>query len=310
MMNLSLLISKLRRSEVLFGYVLIAPLLVWLAVTLVYPLMEAVRLSFTDAGIIGTTEEYVGLSNFRDVLEGDDFWPAVRRSATWAIGNAILQLGLGFAAALALQRSIHGGSVARTLIILPWIIPTVVLVIIWRWVLSGTFGIVNYLMESAGLIDEALAFFGSVDLAMPSLIFVNSWRWFPFLTLILLAGLQRVPRSEYEAAEIDGASGFQQFRFITFGYLRPLLIVVGLVSTLWSVNVFDIIWLLTQGGPSDRTQTLPVLIYNEGFKAFEMGKAAAQSILFLLLMLGFTLAYLVINFPRQALQAFRRRTVE
>ena len=310
MMNLSLLISKLRRSEVLFGYVLIAPLLVWLAVTLVYPLMEAVRLSFTDAGIIGTTEEYVGLSNFRDVLEGDDFWPAVRRSATWAIGNAILQLGLGFAAALALQRSIHGGSVARTLIILPWIIPTVVLVIIWRWVLSGTFGIVNYLMESAGLIDEALAFFGSVDLAMPSLIFVNSWRWFPFLTLILLAGLQRVPRSEYEAAEIDGASEFQQFRFITFGYLRPLLIVVGLVSTLWSVNVFDIIWLLTQGGPSDRTQTLPVLIYNEGFKAFEMGKAAAQSILFLLLMLGFTLAYLVINFPRQALQAFRRRTVE
>lgn len=298
--------SKLRRSEAAFGYLLVAPLIIWLGLTLLYPLAEAIRLAFTDAGIIGTSSNYVGLSNFREILQGDDFWPAVRRSAVWALGNAVLQLGLGFGTAMALQKKIRGRSAARTLVILPWIIPTVVLVIIWRWVLSGTFGIVNYLLERVGLIDEALAFFGDVDLAMPSLIFVNSWRWFPFLTLILLAGLQRVPRSEYEAAEIDGASGFQQFRFITFGYLRPLMVIVGLVGTLWSVNVFDIVWLLTQGGPSDRTQTLPVLIYNQGFKAFEMGEAAALSMLFLLLMLGFTAVYLIVNFPRRAIQLLKR----
>jgi multiple sugar transport system permease protein len=300
-------ISKLRHSEAVFGYLLIAPLIVWLAATLLLPLGEAVRLSFTDAGIIGTSENYVGLRNYRDILAGSDFWPAAKRSAVWALGNALLQVSLGFGTALVLKRAIRGGSLGRTLVILPWIIPTVVLVIIWRWVLSGTFGVVNYVLQRLGLIDAPKAFFGDVSLAMPSLIFVNSWRWFPFLTLILLAGLQRVPRSEYEAAAIDGASGVQQFRFITFGYLRPLLVIMGLVGTLWSVNVFDIVWLLTQGGPSDRTQTLPVLIYNEGFKAFAMGKAAAQSMLFLLLMLGFIALYLVVNFPGSALRAVKRR---
>ncbi len=301
------IVSRLHRSEGLFGYVLIAPLLIWLAVTLLYPLLEAVRLSFTDAGIIGTEDHYVGLRNYRDVLGRDDLWPTLRRTAVWALGNAALQTALGFATALALNQAIRGRSVARPLVILPWILPTVVIVIIWRWILSGTFGIVNYLLHSAGLIDESLAFFGSVGLAMPSIIFVNSWRWFPFLTVILLAGLQRAPRSEYEAAAIDGASGFQQFRYITFGYLRPLLVIVGLVGTLWSVNVFDIIWLLTQGGPSDATRTLPVLIYNEGFKAFAMGRAAALSMLFFLAMLTFTLAYLVVNFPRQTVQLLKRR---
>ncbi len=299
--------SRLHRSEVLFGYALIAPLLIWVAVTLLYPLIEAVRLSFTDAGIIGTEDHYVGIRNYQDVLRGADFWPALRRTAVWALANAALQTGLGFVTALGLNQAIRGRSVARPLIILPWILPTVVIVIIWRWILSGTFGIVNYLLHSAGLIDESLAFFGSVGLSMPSIIFVNSWRWFPFLTVILLAGLQRAPRSEYEAAEIDGASGFQQFRYITFGYLRPLLVIVGLVGTLWSVNVFDIIWLLTQGGPGDTTRTLPVLIYNEGFKAFAMGRAAALSMLFFLVMLAFTLTYLVINFPRETAQLLRRR---
>ena len=304
------IVPRLRRSEQAFGYALIAPLVIWLAVTLLYPLVEAVRLSFTDAGIIGTADHYIGFRNYRDVLGREDLWPALRRTAVWALGNAVLQTALGFTTALALNQGIRGRSVARPLIILPWIVPTVVIVIIWRWILSGTFGVVNYLLRSVGLIDESLAFFGDVGLAMPSIIFVNSWRWFPLLTVVLLAGLQRVPRSEYEAAAIDGASGFQQFRRITFGYLRPLLVIVGLVGTLWSVNVFDIIWLLTQGGPSDTTETMPVLIYNEGFKAFEMGRAAAVSVLFFLIMIAFTLVYLVVNFPGQTLRLLGRRKDE
>ncbi len=285
-------------DERAFGYLLIAPLLVWLGVTLIYPFASAVALSFTDAGIIGASAEFIGLANYQEVITDPEFWRSLGRSGVWAIGNAVLQTVLGLATAFILNQPFRGRGVMRTWVILPWIIPTVVLVIIWRWLLSGGFGIANYVLLQLGVVSEMVSFFGDPNLAMYAVTVINSWRWFPFIAIIILAGLQRIPKSEYEAARVDGASALQQFKSITFPYLRPILMLMGLLGILWSLNVFDIIWLSTQGGPGTRTETLAVLIYDVGFKRLAMGESSAIAVLFFLIMLLFSAVYVLVSFPR------------
>ncbi|MCC6205095.1 MAG: sugar ABC transporter permease, partial [Hyphomicrobiales bacterium] len=177
----------------------------------------------------------------------------------------------------------------RTWIILTWIVPTVVVVIIWRWLLSTSGGMVNPLLIQFGIIDRPLGFFATREGAMASLGMINSWRWFPFTALMMLAGLTRIPADLYEAARIDGASAVRRFTHITWPLLQPTLMVLGVVGTLLSFNVFDVIWLLTAGGPSQATQTLPVLIYETAFKGYRLSEAATVSVLTSLLLMGFAL---------------------
>jgi multiple sugar transport system permease protein len=205
---------------------------------------------------------------------------------------------LGFTTALILNQPFKGRGVMRTWVILPWIIPTVVLVIIWRWLLAGGFGVVNHVIAELGIASEAVSFLGDPNISMYAVTVINSWRWFPFIAIIILAGLQRIPRSEYEAARVDGASTLQQFRRITFPYMRPILVLMGLLGILWSLNVFDIIWLSTQGGPGTSTETLAVLIYDIGFKRLAMGEGSAIAVLFFVIMLIFSTVYVLLSFPR------------
>jgi multiple sugar transport system permease protein len=299
-------VRELFRREEAFGYLLVAPLLLWLGITLVYPFLSAVALSFTNAGIIGAPAEFIGLANYREVIVDPDFWDSLRRSVVWAIGNAVVQTVLGLATALILNQRFRGSAVMRTWVILPWIIPTVVLVVIWRWLLSGGFGIGNYVLLKLGLISKMVSFFGDPKVAIYAVITINSWRWFPFIAIIILAGLQRIPQSEYEAARVDGASAIQQFKNITFPYLAPILILMGLLGILWSVNVFDLIWLSTQGGPGTATETLAVLIYDIGFKRLAMGESSAIAVLFFLIMLVFSIVYVLAIFPKGMIGILRR----
>ena len=276
----------------LFGYVLIAPLLVWLLATIAAPLAYSVYLSFTDAGTIGTPFEFIGLDNYSNVLGEPEFWSAFLRSIAWAIGGALLQTIMAFAAALVLHQAFRGRRFARTWIVLSWIVPTIVIAILWRWMLNASFGVVNYVLTETGLAGEPVDFLGDPSLALPTVVFVNAWRWFPFLALIILAGLAAIPRELYDAARVDGASSLQIFRSITLPLLQPVMYVVGLLGTLWSFNVFDVIWLLTQGGPSNATETLPVLVYQRAFDGFAMGEASTISVLLALFLLVFALAYM------------------
>lgn len=274
------------------GYLLIAPLLLWLLVTIAGPLAYSVYISFTDAGTIGTPFEFVGLDNYSSVLGDREFWSAFLRSVAWAIGGALLQTLLAFAAALVLHQTFRGRRFARTWIVLSWIVPTIVTAILWRWMLNTGFGIINFVLTKSGLASEPVDFLGDPSLALPTVVFVNAWRWFPFLALIILAGLAGVPRELEDAARVDGARPLQVFRMITLPLLQPVLYVVGLLGTLWSFNVFDVIWLLTQGGPSNATETLPVLVYQRAFDGFAMGEASTISVLLALFLLLFALLYM------------------
>ncbi|TIM18347.1 MAG: sugar ABC transporter permease, partial [Mesorhizobium sp.] len=162
------------------------------------------------------------------------FWRALGRSVVWVLSNAVVQTLLALAAALILNQKFPGVRIARTWIILTWIVPTVVVVIIWRWLLSSSGGMINPLLIQAGVIERPVGFFATREGAMTTLIMINSWRWFPFTTLMMLAGLTRIPGDLYEAARIDGAGTFQRFKRITWPLLQPTLMVLGVVGTLLS----------------------------------------------------------------------------
>ena len=271
------------------AFALVAPALLFLAATLGWPLVQAVQLSLQDVRVIGAPGAFVGLDNYERVLANPAFWSAARLSLVWVVANAVLQTVLALAVALVLNEKFPGVRVARAWVILTWIVPTVVVVVIWRWLFSTSGGMINPLLMQSGIVDRPVGFFATPWTAMATLVFINSWRWFPFIALMMLAGLTRIPDELYEAARIDGASPWQRFRRITWPLLAPTLGVLAVIGTLLSFNVFDIIWLLTSGGPAGGSRTLPVLIYETAFKGYRLSEAATISVLATLLLMAFAI---------------------
>lgn len=282
------------------AYILLAPALGLLAATLILPVLSAINISLHDVRVIGSDGPWAGLDNYTRILGDTVFWSALGTSAIWVVSNSVVQTVLALIAALVLNQKFPGVRIARVWIILTWIIPTVVVVIIWRWLLSPSGGLINPMLIQLGIISKPMGFFASGPWAMASLVLINSWRWFPFVAVMLLAGLQRIPSDIYEAAAVDGANALQRFRLITWPLLQPTLLVLTVMGTLLSFNVFDIIWLLTAGGPANATQTLPVLIYQTAFKAYRMGDAAAMSVIASLLMIGLAIVLLKALAPKEA----------
>ncbi|TYR30564.1 sugar ABC transporter permease [Mesorhizobium microcysteis] len=271
------------------AFALVAPALLFLAATLGWPLVQAVQLSLQDVRVIGAPGNFVGLDNYERVLANPAFWSAARLSLVWVVANAVLQTALALAVALVLNEKFPGVRIARTWVILTWIVPTVVVVVIWRWLFSTSGGMINPLLIQAGIVERPVGFFATPWTALATLVFINSWRWFPFIALMMLAGLTRIPDELYEAARIDGASPWQRFRRITWPLLAPTLGVLAVIGTLLSFNVFDIIWLLTSGGPAGGSRTLPVLIYETAFKGYRLSEAATISVLATLMLMAFAI---------------------
>ncbi|MEC8260072.1 MAG: sugar ABC transporter permease [SAR324 cluster bacterium] len=197
--------------------------------------------------------------------------------------------------ALLLNQPFRGQNFVRTWIILPWAVPAAVTAILWRWMFDASAGIVNTTIKGMDLVQKPVLFLANPDIAGASLTFVNSWRYIPFLTIIFLASLASVPEEEYEAAQVDGANAWLQFKTITFPNLLPTLTVLGLVGTLWASNVFDIIWMMTRGGPGDATTTVPVLMYDMAFYGYNISKATAGAIIFLCLLIIFAFVFIFAN---------------
>ncbi len=273
----------------LLAFSFVAPALLVLVFILGWPLVSAVVLSLQDVRSIGTPGQWVGLSNYQTVLADDGMWRSIGLSLAWVVANGLVQTGLALVAALVLNEQFPGVRIARNWIILTWIVPTVVVVIIWRWLFSTSGGMINPLLVSSGIVERPIGFFNTPWTAFATLVFINSWRWFPFITLMLLAGMTRIPSDLYEAARIDGANAWKRFSRITWPLLKPTLTVLAVVGTLLSFNVFDIIWLLTSGGPAGGTRTLPILIYETAFKGYRLSEAATLSVLATLLLVGFAL---------------------
>ncbi len=282
--------ERLQRDPT-FGYLLVLPLLTWGLLTLIYPLADAARLSLANVGYVGTAGRFVGLENYIRILASREFWRSAQVSVAWTALNVGLQLLLALISALVLNQEFKGREIVRNWIILPWLFPSIVLATMGKWVLDPTLGVVNYLLVKTGLLGAPVSFLGSTSMALYAVTAVNVWRWFPFFAVILLAALQTIPRELRESADIDGAGYFARLWYVELPSIGQVLKVVVLIASLWAVNIFDAIWLLTRGGPHYATTTFSILIYYKGFVEYRISEAATVSILMFLLLLGFGLAY-------------------
>jgi multiple sugar transport system permease protein len=283
---------SLEKRYARIGVVLIAPTVLVFCAVILYPLISAIYLSLFSIYTPTFAGEWVGVDNYTTLLASGDFWNAVLNTLIWTVGTLILQLVFGVAMALLLNQSIVFQSLARSLVLFPYFLSTVVAVLVWRWLFNDLYGILNHVLLIAGLIDAPVNWLGQMPNAMISIILVGAWKYFPFVVIVVLARLQSIPEQLYEAATIDGAGPFQRFTDITLPQLRDVLVVVVLLRAIWDFKEFDLIYLMTGGGPVRATQTLSLLVYEEAFRLNRMGMASTYAVAMMLVLLGFTLVYL------------------
>lgn len=272
----SLLPARLGKSST--GLLFIAPAALFMLVFVAFPVLDAIRLAFHSTDLFTDQMRFVGLANFEEMANSLKFWPVLRNTAIWTVFSLIGQFGLGLAAALAINRDLPGMSIVRTILLLPYVVPVIALALFWRWMLDGSFGIVSYALQSAHLLAPDQSPLASIDGAMASVIVANIWRGFPFVMISYWAALQSIPPEQYEAAQVDGATALQQFLYVTLPHLAGITKVLIVLRLIWTATFFDIIWLITRGGPAGATEHWPVWIYQETLGFFRFGYGAALAV--------------------------------
>jgi multiple sugar transport system permease protein len=269
-------VLSLSRRNSLLGYGLVAPVVLCLLVLVFYPFAFAVWISFTNR-TIGTEGSFIGLTNFVYLFNNPSFQATVQNTLVLVVAVQAIKLVFGLGIALLLNQNIRGRNIWRGLILLPWAMPAFVAFLTWKLLYAPQGGAFNLILVGLGLVDNQVDFLSNKALAMPSVIVATFWRGFPFWVISFLAALQNVSPEQYEAAAIDGANAWGRFRHITLPGIRHVVLVVLLLSTIWTTNGFDNIFILTQGGPSDATMTFPMLAYF-GLQSLKIGEASAVSV--------------------------------
>lgn len=268
-----------------WGIILILPTLVFLSLMIVYPIIHSVLISLQYNRATDPHVYFVGFANFRRLILNPSFWQSFRNSIIYAFGGAFLKFLIGFGFAILLHREFRWRGLARGLLLFPWVLPVVAWCMTWRWMYSPRLGIVNQILQRVGLIDNPLNFLGSRELALPAVMLVGILEGYPFFMVTLLAALQSVPSALYEAASIDGASGWQQFRNITIPAISNVIKISLILGIIWSWNSFAVVWCLTRGGPSGATHLLVTAAYEYAFVRGRYDYGAALSVITVLFLL-------------------------
>lgn len=284
----------LSKQRARYAYFLILPALALITLLKLVPTVEAVLVSMQQQSMMRPDPEaYIGFAHYaRALFEEEIFWSSLRRSAIWTLGSVAGSYIVGLSLALLLDREIRGRTAFRALLLVPWVIPDVATALLWKWLYGDQVGIINFLLVKFGLVTKPILFLADPALAMASVILVQVWKLYPVMFVVLLAALQNVPRELHEAAEIDGAGAWQRFRFVTFPFIRPTSVIITLLGAIWTFQNFDLVYLLTGGGPADATEVLPTLVFKKGFWALEIGYATAIGMLMLLCLVALSVAYL------------------
>jgi ABC-type sugar transport system permease subunit len=267
---------RLSRREARLGYALVAPVLICLLLLVFYPFVFAIWISFTNRQI-GRPGQFVGLANYAYLFGQPSFLASIRNTITLVVTVQVLKLVFGLGIAVLLNQQIRARNFWRALILLPWAMPAFVAYLTWKLLYAPQGGAFNMILIGSGLVSTHVDFLSTPQLAMPSVIVATFWRGFPFWVISFLAAMQNVPIELYEAAAMDGAGPWQRFLQITLPGIRHVVLVVVLLSTIWTTNGFENVWLMTQGGPSDATMTFPVLAYF-GMQSLRIGEASAVSV--------------------------------
>src|SRR5919199_135536 len=278
----------------LFGYALVTPAMLLVLGLVMYPVVEVVRLSFTNTSLLAGRSDFVGLQSYQRVLADPLIGRVLTNTATWVFLGTALTLFLGLCVGYFLSFNYRINRLLRASILIPWILPAVVSVASWRWMYSAEEGILNDVLKRIGLIQRGIPWLGDPSLVMYALVVIAVWRHLPFASLVVSAAVQGIPASFIEAATIDGANGWQKFRYIVLPELAYPLTVIGIMSLIWNMNDLITVWGSTQGGPADASQILSTYIYSVGFNSFRFGLSSALSVINFILLLAASLTYLLV----------------
>jgi len=279
------------RKSALVGWLLLAPSLLLLGGLVVFPVLYNVWLSLFDKHAFMPVQAFVGLRHYRYFASDPEFWTSFYYGSVYAGVTMVLQLGVGVPAALLLNEGFRGRNLLRGVVLFPYMIPTIVAVILWKWLLNDSYGLVNHLLMSAGLVRAPVAWLGP-DYIMTSLIVTSVWQFFPFVVVTYLARLQTIPPELYEAATVDGASAWRRFVHVTLPQTASVLFVIVLLRSIWMFTKFDTVWLLAgDGGVSRYIRTLPVYAYARSFTYLQAGMGAALAVIMFTMLLAATAVY-------------------
>ncbi|WP_231924954.1 carbohydrate ABC transporter permease [Gallibacterium salpingitidis] len=266
-------------------WIFVLPALIVVSTLFVYPFLSSIFYSFTNKNLIMPYYKFVGFDNYRAVLGDPTFWWAFLNSIKWTVFSLVGQILVGFSLAMALNRIRHLQWLYKILLIIPWAFPTIVIAFSWQWILNGVYGYLPNVIVKLGLMDVAPHFLSDSTWAFVSLVFVNIWFGAPLIMVNVLSALQTVPQEQYEAARIDGANAWQVFRHITLPHIKVVVGLLVVLRTVWVFNNFDIIYLMTGGGPANSTMTIPILAYNMGWGTKMLGRSSAVTVLLFIFLL-------------------------
>jgi multiple sugar transport system permease protein len=278
--------------DALWGWLLLAPSLLLIGGLVLYPVVYNLWLSLFDKHAFLATQRFVGIEHYRYFLTDAQFWSAVRYGLVYSGATMVLQLALGVLAALLLNETFRGRGLLRGVVLFPYLIPTIVAVILWKWLLNDSYGLVNSLLLGVGAIRVPVGWLGP-DHIMTSLIVTSVWQFFPFVVVTYLARLQTIPPELYEAAEVDGAGAWRRFVHVTLPQTRQVLVVIVLLRSIWMFTKFDTVWLMAGDGAVSRyVRTLPVYAYSRTFTYLQAGMGAALAVVMFLTLVAATAVYL------------------
>ena len=273
------------------GVILLLPSALTFLVLLVFPLGYGIYTSFLQRHVLDPEGVWVGLANYAWLFGNAEFWQSLAISSLWAGATVGLQILLGTAVALILHQPFKGRSLVRGLVLFPYMMPVVSVILVWMLLYNALYGVLNWLLVQVGIVDAPVAWLSQPGSAFWSVVFVGVWKYFPFVVVIVLARLQVIPQDLYEAARIDGAGAVARFLDITLHQIKDVLLVVALLRTIFMFNNFEIVFLLTGGGPLRSTMTLPILVYEQAFGLYDMGRGSAIAVVMFLILIAVMSVY-------------------
>ncbi len=282
----------LRLTESQFGFLLIFPALAVYAVVLLYPLLNTIFMSFTDQNMLKADRHFVGLANFQGLWNDPNFLDVFIHTIVFVVAATLFPFILGFIWSIVLLQGFKGSQWLRSLTLVNWVLPGTAISFLWMWIFQSNYGVINGLLLRMGIISENINWLGSTDYAMAVIVVAATWKGIPWFMVFLFGGLQAVPRDQLEAARIDGAGNISAFLNIVYPYMRPIIAVVLLLGVIGNLQQFDLQWVMTEGGPARATTTLSIEVYRSAFREWNLGKASAIGVVWVLIMSVFAVFYL------------------
>ena len=284
--------GTLAKREAHLGIGMVTPAMLIIFGLMLYPLFYTIYLTMVQYNLLSNVSQgFLGLKQYARVLTDDKFWHAMSVTLYFTVVSLGLQLILGFMAALFLNIPFRGQKLLRALILAPWAVPTVVNAQLWNWILNASYGALNKLLLQLGIIRQPIVWLGEPKLALNVIILADTWKMLPLFIIMLLAGLSTIPGTYYEAAKMEGAGFWHTFRKITFPLLKPMLLVILVLHTTQTIRVFDVIYMLTQGGPNNSTMTISYYTYFQTFSLFDFGYGATIAMIVAILTVFIALTY-------------------